>query len=157
MGVKEISTVAAAEAAENSPLVGLALDHFTQSQLMEKALELVPKAHAGDGAAGIKLQDYPNHFTMLTVRHKDGGAEIHEHNADIFLVVQGTATLVTGGTVQEIETVGLGEIRGKAVLNGKSTILKQGDFAHIPARLPHQLLVAEGESFTYFVIKVKES
>jgi len=156
MEVKEGSMSAAADVTENELPSGLALDHFTQSQLIEKALELIPKAQGADGAAGIKLREYPNHFTMLTLRHKDGGAEIHENYADIFLVVQGAATLVTGGSVQEVETVSPGEIRGKAVLNGKSTILTQGDFAHIPARLPHQLLVAQGESFVYFVIKVKE-
>ena len=145
-----------AEASGKGLLDGLTLDHLTQAQLIEKALKLVPTAQAEGGGAGIKLQEYPNHFTMISLRQKDGGAEIHESFADIFFVVQGSATLVTGGTVQDSKTVKPGEIRGSAVLGGKSALLRQGDFAHIPAGLPHQLLVAEGETFVYFVIKVKE-
>ena len=156
MGTIEHAKGLGTDALESDPLNGLTLDHFTQSQLIEKALKLVPQAQSADGAAGVKLEEYPNHFTMLTLRHKDGGAEVHENFADIFFVVQGSATLLTGGTVQEREIVSPGEIRGSGILNGKSAILKQGDFAHIPATLPHQLLVAEGESFVYFVIKVRE-
>jgi mannose-6-phosphate isomerase-like protein (cupin superfamily) len=150
------SIAGAPETTGNELLNGLTLDHLTRGQLIEKALKLVPAAQAAGGAAGIKLQEYPNHFTMLSLRHKDGGAEIHENFADIFFVVQGSATLVTGGTVQDSETVSPGEIRGSGVLHGNSAVLRQGDFAHIPASLPHQLLVAEGETFVYFVIKVKE-
>jgi len=156
MGTTEHATGIGADASGSDVLKALTLDHFTQSQLIEKALELLPQAQAADGAAGIKLEEYPNHFTMLTLRHKDGGAEVHENFADIFFVVQGSATLLTGGTVQEREIVGPGEIRGSGILQANSAILKQGDFAHIPATLPHQLLVAEGETFVYFVIKVRE-
>jgi quercetin dioxygenase-like cupin family protein len=42
------------------------------------------------------------------------------------------------------------------VLNGVETKLNQGDIVHIPATVPHQLLLREGGTFLYFVIKVKE-
>jgi mannose-6-phosphate isomerase-like protein (cupin superfamily) len=132
------------------------VDHLTQSQLLEKARELNAKAQGPEGAASTRLNEYPNHFTMISLRSKDGGAEIHEDFADFFFVVQGSATLVTGGTVEGGATVSPGEIRGKSVLNGTRTTLNQGDIVHIPATVPHQLLVPQGGSFVYFVIKVKE-
>ena len=156
MGIAEKSIATGTDASENALWNGLTLDHWKQQDLIEKALKLIPKAQAADGAAGIKLEEYPNHFTMISMRQKDGGAEVHESFADIFFVVQGSATLLTGGTVQNNETVSAGEMRGTAVVNGKAATLRQGDFAHIPAGLPHQLLVPEGETFVYFVIKVKE-
>lgn len=55
---------------------------------------------------------------------------------DLFFVVQGKAKLLTGGTVQDGNTVSPGEIRGKAVVNGVGTILNQGDIVHIPATVP---------------------
>ena len=132
----------------------LVVDHFTQSQLMEKAQALNAKAQGPEAMASSKLNEYPNHFTMIALRRKDGGAEIHENYADFFFVVQGSATLVTGGMVQDGKTVSPGEIRGKSVLNGAQTTLNQGDIVHIPATVPHQLLLSG--TFIYFVIKVKE-
>jgi mannose-6-phosphate isomerase-like protein (cupin superfamily) len=132
------------------------VDHLTQSQLIEKARELNARAQGPEGAASDRLNEYPNHFTMISLRSKDGGAEIHNDYADFFFVVQGRATLVTGGTVEGGATVSPGEIRGKSVLDGTRTILNQGDIIHIPANVPHQLLLPQGGTFIYFVIKVKE-
>jgi mannose-6-phosphate isomerase-like protein (cupin superfamily) len=132
------------------------VDHLTQKLLIEKAQALNAKAQGPECAASTKLNEYPNHFTMISLRRKDGGAEIHMEYADFFFVVEGQATLLTGGTVADGKTVSPGEIRGKAVLNGTRTTLNQGDFVHIPATVPHQLLVPANGSFTYFVIKVKE-
>jgi mannose-6-phosphate isomerase-like protein (cupin superfamily) len=93
---------------------------------------------------------------MIALRHKDGGAEIHANFADFFLIVQGSATLVTGGTVEGGKEQSPGEIRGGVVRNGTSMTLNPGDVVHIPATVPHQMLVPEGSTFIYFVIKVKE-
>jgi mannose-6-phosphate isomerase-like protein (cupin superfamily) len=134
----------------------LSVDHFTQSQLIEEAQALNAKAQGPEGAASVKLNEYPNHFTMISLRHKSGGAEIHEAYADFFFVVQGQATLLTGGTLQDGKTVSPGEIRGTAVQGGTKTSLNQGDVVHIPASVPHQILVPDGGTFVYFVIKVKE-
>jgi mannose-6-phosphate isomerase-like protein (cupin superfamily) len=134
----------------------LTVDHLTQSQLIEKSQELNAMAKGPEGAASSKLSEYPNHLTMIALRSKNGGAEIHENYADFFFVVRGSAKLLTGGTVQDAKTVNPGEIRGKSVLNGVETTLNQGDIVHIPATVPHQLLLKEGGTFLYFVIKVKE-
>src|ERR1700674_3413761 len=117
-------------AASVSPFAGaqtLMVDHLTQSQLIEKAQELNAKAQGPDGAASSKLNEYPNHFTMISLRHKDGGAEIHMEYADIFLVLEGQATLLTGGAALNGKTVSPGEIRGTAVQNGTRMTLNQGD------------------------------
>jgi mannose-6-phosphate isomerase-like protein (cupin superfamily) len=142
-----------------TPLAGaqtLTVDHLTQSQLIDKAQELSAMAQGPEGSATSKLNEYPNHFTMLALRSKNGGAEIHENYADFFFVVRGNAKLLTGGTVQDGKTVNPGEIRGKSVVNGLETTLNPGDIVHIPAAVPHQLLLPEGGTFLYFVIKVKE-
>jgi len=134
----------------------ITVDHMTQSQLIEKAQQLEAKAEGAEGAASAKLDEYPNHYTMISIRHKDGGAEIHENFADFFYVLQGKATLLTGVTVVGGKTVSPGEIRGAAIENGIQTAIGQGDVVHIPASLPHQLLVPKGGTLIYFVIKVKE-
>ena len=132
------------------------VDHLTPGELLEKAQALEAKAQAADGSASVKLSEYPNHYTMISLRHKNGGAEIHQEFSDLFFVVEGNATLLSGGDLQNGKIVSPGEMRGAAVKNGTSTELNKGDFVHIPAGVAHQLLVADGGTFVYFVVKVKE-
>jgi len=133
------------------------VDHLTKEQIREKAQALEAQARTQDGSASTKLSEYPNHYTMVALRHKNGGAEIHEYFADFFIVVEGHATLLTGGSIPDSKTTAPGEIKGASVQGGVPEELKEGDVVHIPAGVPHQLLLPEGGSFVYFVIKVKES
>jgi quercetin dioxygenase-like cupin family protein len=64
---------------------------------------------------------------------------------------------VTGGTVIRARTVGPGEISGDSIEGGTRQELKAGDVAHVPAGLPHQMLVAGEKTVTCFVVKVQEA
>lgn len=128
------------------------VDHFTRSEILERSNALT----LTNGSGSTKLNEYPNHYTMVALRQKDGGAEVHQDFSDIFFVVEGKATLLSGGEVENAKTASPGEIRGTSVKNGTSTPLSEGDVVHIPAGVPHQLLVAGGGTFVYFVVKAKE-
>ncbi len=139
----------------NAAAQTVTVDHWTQSQLIEKAQQLEQKAADG-GSASAKLTEYPNHFTMIALRKKSGSAEIHEKYADFLFVLKGKATLVTGGTVIDPQASGPGESGGTSLSGGTRTLLAEGDVAHIPANVPHQLLLPKHSEFIYFVIKVQE-
>ena len=132
-------------------------DHWTTAELMERAKQLRAKAAAGDGSASETLEKYPHHYTMLAFRQSSGGGELHQNFAVIFFIVDGHATVVTGGALVDAWTSAPGEIRGKSVDGGSRQDVKAGDVVHIPAGLPHQTLVSPGNSVTYFVVKVEES
>jgi uncharacterized RmlC-like cupin family protein len=132
------------------------VDHTTQAQLLDKEKELRQAAASGNGSASIKISDYPNHYTMLAYRSKTGSSELHQNFADIFYVVRGEARLLTGGKLVNPTTASPGEVRGSGVEGGSETTLHPGDFVHIPANVPHQLLITDGQEFYYFVIKVRE-
>lgn len=132
------------------------VDHTMQSQLLEKEKDLKQAAASGNGSASIKVSVYPNHYTMLSYRSKSGGGEIHQNFADFFYVVQGSATLLTGGKLVNPTSASPGEMRGSGVEGGTETPLHERDFVHIPSGVPHQLVLANGQDFYYFVIKVKE-
>ena len=132
-------------------------DHWSKAQLLERAKHLQEQAAKGDGSAGETLEKYPHHYTMLAFRQKSGGGELHQNFADMFVILDGHATVVTGGNVVEQKTVSPGEIRGKAVEGGTRQEVRAGDVVHIPAGMPHQTLVADGQTVTYFVVKAEES
>jgi mannose-6-phosphate isomerase-like protein (cupin superfamily) len=130
-------------------------DQYSPADLaaMEKKLE--QKADS-NGLATETLKQYASDYTMLAYRSKSGKAELHEKFADFYFVVGGEATLVSGGHIVNGATTAPGEVRGDSVQDGRETRLKKGDIVHIPANIPHQLVLAKGATFQYFIVKVQE-
>jgi mannose-6-phosphate isomerase-like protein (cupin superfamily) len=118
----------------------------------EKALLAMKKDPASQG-----LGKFGNHTAALSHREADGKAEVHERKHDFFFVQSGEATLITGGTVIDDKANEGGEHTGTGIKDGKETALHVGDVVHIPAGMPHQLLIKKGTTFTYFVIKVDKA
>ena len=132
------------------------VDHYTLESLREHAKPLTEKANAATGAAAETLQKYGVDYTMLSVRTQSGSPELHEKFADIFIVIDGGATLLSGGELDHPTTSSPGEMHGTAILHSVTTNLAKGDVVHIPPDTPHQLVLPKGGTLTYFVIKVKE-
>ena len=133
------------------------VDHWTPAVLLERGAYLKKMAAHGSGAAGETLKEYPGHAAMLSFRSRDGEAEVHANFADLFCVLAGAATLVTGGTVVGARTVGPDEVRGEGIEGGTRQQLRAGDVAHVPAGVPHQMLVSGEKTFTAFVLKIEET
>jgi len=132
-------------------------DHWTPTQLLDRARHLKQLAAQGDGSASEMLEKYPHHYTMLAFRSISGGGELHRDYADLFYILDGHATLLTGGELMEPRTTASGETRGSSVKGGSRQELKAGDVAHIPAGVAHQMMLAQGGTVTYFVVKIQES
>ena len=114
---------------------------------------LAPKMNA-QKVATETLGGYGNHSVMVAYREASGEAELHENQADIFIVQSGQATLVVGGTIAGGRSTAPGEIRGTSISGGEKKPLAEGDIVHIPARVPHQVLLENGRPFTYLIVKV---
>jgi mannose-6-phosphate isomerase-like protein (cupin superfamily) len=131
-------------------------DHFTAGMMLNDVAKLKAQT-AATGSPIETLKSYSGHTAMLAFRDKDGNGEIHHQYTDVFYVVKGKATLLTEGTLSEGKEISPGEWRGKAVTGGKTTVLNTGDIVNIPVGTPHQLLIAPGDTFLYFIVKVKEA
>lgn len=116
--------------------------------------KLAPKINEGK-VANETIATWGNHLAMIAHREGDGESEIHEKMVDVFVVQSGAATLVIGGTIPGSRVISPGETRGPAIQGGEQKKLGPGDIVHIPAGVPHQLLVAKGSKFNYFVLKVE--
>ena len=101
-----------------------------------------------------QLKQYKGHYTMVAHREGTGSSEVHEHEADIFVIQDGEGTLVTGGKLVKPHVEKPGELRGTAITGGEDVHYAPGDIIHIPAGVPHQMLVEKGKEVTYFVVKV---
>jgi len=108
---------------------------------------------------------YPGHngqFLVETSRRlKDGEAELHEDETDVFYVVKGASTLVYGGkmtdpgsTMSNGKPLLPGQIHGKTITGGQSVRLNTGDFVVIPSGQPHMFTEVQAP-FWYLVVKVR--
>jgi len=123
------------------------------AELKDYGRKLAPKMNAGK-VASEQLAHFGNHLAMIAHREGDGEAEVHDKQADVFVVQAGEATLVVGGEMEGGRTTAPGELRGPSIKGGDRRKITAGDVVHIPARIPHQLLMPSGQKFTYFVVKV---
>jgi len=87
-------------------------------------------------------------------REKPGMAEIHTKDADIVYVLDGTATLVTGGTAVSAKVIEPDELRGSEISGGESHQLKKGDVIIVPAGVPHWFKEVSNP-FLYYVVKAR--
>jgi uncharacterized protein GlcG (DUF336 family)/mannose-6-phosphate isomerase-like protein (cupin superfamily) len=93
---------------------------------------------------------------MVHASHRDGPgmAEAHTFDADIIHVLEGSATFVTGGTVEDPKPTAPGEIRGTAIRNGEERRISKGDVLIVPAGTPHWFKDVPGP-LNYYVVKVR--
>ena len=124
---------------------------FSAQDLQKMAESMEVK---GSSYADRNLARYKDHYLLLVKREESGSSEVHEHEADIFVVENGQGTLLSGGTLVKPHTIKTGEIRGAGIAGGVQRSVSAGDIIHIPAGTPHQLLLEKGKPFTYFVVKV---
>jgi mannose-6-phosphate isomerase-like protein (cupin superfamily) len=142
--------------AESQGPLPAGVEHWTASDLQNVKKGLVEKAASDSHRAATKtISDFPNELFLLAHREADGVPELHETQADVFVVESGTATLVVGGTLVNAETTAPHEKRNGTIQGGTRQKLTAGDIVRIPANMPHQLLLDGAQEFTYLVIKVK--
>jgi mannose-6-phosphate isomerase-like protein (cupin superfamily) len=123
---------------------------------MYKASDIQARAKAAkldENKAGLdRAGNWGNHSLLIVRREGDGAGEIHNTQVDVITVVSGEGTLVVGGTMVDGKTTAPNEIRGKSITGGTRHPMAVGDVFHIPAGVPHQMLVPK--SLVIQVIKV---
>lgn len=95
------------------------------------------------------------HFEVHASRRDSPGiVEVHQKDADIMYVLEGSATIVTGGSLLDGKPVAQDEIRGSQISGGETHNLVPGDVLIIPAGDPHWFREVKGP-FLYFTVKVR--
>ena len=74
---------------------------------------------------------------MLEYRASIGTAAIHEKEAEVFYVIEGSATLVTGGKIVNEKRVNAENTNGTAIDGGASRPVSKGDFFFVPEGTAH--------------------
>src|SRR5262245_46163305 len=103
-------------------------------------------------AKGQPLLETPGYKVHASRRVEPGQAEIHTLDTDVIYVVDGSATLVTGGKAVDAKEIAPNEIRGTKIEGGEEHQITKGQVIVIPNGVPHQFTAVAGE-LHYFVCK----
>jgi mannose-6-phosphate isomerase-like protein (cupin superfamily) len=89
-------------------------------------------------------------------RESPGMAEVHVRDTDIIYVLEGSATIVTGGEIVDAKTVATDEIRGRSIANGAERRLQKGDVFIVSSGVPHWFTTVDAP-FLYYVVKTTDT
>jgi len=89
----------------------------------------------------LKLAPYT---ASLEYRGAVGPAAVHETEAEMFYVIEGSATLVTGGKLVNEKRTNAANLTGTAIEGGSARPVAKGDFVIVPENTPHWLSPING-------------
>ena len=80
----------------------------------------------------------------LEYRTAVGPAAVHEKEAEMFYVIDGSGTLVTGGKLANEKRTNAENLTGTGIEGGKSQAVAKGDFVIVPENTPHWFSAING-------------
>jgi mannose-6-phosphate isomerase-like protein (cupin superfamily) len=103
-------------------------------------------------AKGGSILTTPDYTVSVITRNMAGQVEVHEKETDIFYVMDGEATFITGGTMVGGKVSRPNQWLGTDITGGVTHHLTKGDVIVIPAGTPHWFKQVPS-SVKYFTVK----
>ena len=91
-----------------------------------------------------RLIELPPYNLNLEHRVTSQGASVHDREAELFVVIEGTGTVVTGGTLVDAKRANAENSTGSRIEGGVSHKVGKGDFIMVPEGVPHQVTETNG-------------
>jgi mannose-6-phosphate isomerase-like protein (cupin superfamily) len=92
---------------------------------------------------------------ILAQRRGAGEVEVHEKTNHVFIIVEGEATFVTGGTMVGARDSAPGQIRAASSQGGQTHHLTKGDVITIPAKTPHWFKEVPTQTIAYYAVNTE--
>lgn len=126
--------------------------HITARRVAEFFSEpLKPGNHVLEESKKLYEKGFPLRF-VRNYHLENPPAELHLHEDDIFLCLEGSARLIIGGQLFNPRTKDGLTFLADGIKGGKEIILREKDVLHIPAGQPHQVFTFDLCNF--MVVKV---
>ena len=92
---------------------------------------------------------------VLAQRRGVGEAEVHDKTNHVFIIVDGEATFVTGGTLVGAKQTAPDQLRASSVQGGQTHHLTKGDVITIPAKTPHWWKEVSTKTIAYYAVNME--
>jgi mannose-6-phosphate isomerase-like protein (cupin superfamily) len=138
---------------------------YWSAETLQHAHETLAKRAAAGGSVSdprdlvsipiMRTHAYNFLYRIMGKNGQPPGVEFHQGNTDVYFIVGGSGTLMTGGEIENRQPIPNrpGEERGTQIKNGKGYPMKAGDVVNMPPLVPHQSLPEPG-GYSYMLIKV---
>ena len=141
-------------------LLALAATSFTAAVLLTAAsaptiVTYVPheKVSATMAKGGAIIEDQG--LRVLAQRRGAGEVEVHEKTNHVFIIVEGEATFVTGGSLVGAKQTAPDQVRAASVQGGQTYHLTKGDVITIPAKTPHWFKEVPTQTIAYYGVNTE--
>ena len=91
---------------------------------------------------------------MLEYRPGISPAALHEKDAELMLVLEGTGNIVTGGKIVDEKRLNANNLGGPSIADGHSQAVVKGDMLIVPANTPHQVIPTGGAPIVLMTLHV---
>ena len=92
---------------------------------------------------------------VLAQRRGTGEVEVHMKTNHVFIIVEGEATFITGGTLVGSKNTAPDEVRAASVQGGQTHHLTKGDVITIPANTPHWFKEIPSGTIAYYAVNIQ--
>jgi mannose-6-phosphate isomerase-like protein (cupin superfamily) len=111
------------------------------------------KVAATMAKGGAIIEDHG--LRVLAQRRGAGEAELHKKTNHVFIIVEGEATFVTGGTLVSAKETAPDQVRAPSIQGGTSHQLTKGDVITIPAGTPHWWKDVPTKTIAYYGVNTE--
>src|SRR6266705_2821209 len=94
-------------------------------------------------------------LVVLAQRREAGPVEYHDHTNHVFIMVEGEATLVVGGTMVDPKRTAPDQMRAASVEGGTTYHLSKGDVITIPAKTTHWFKEVPTKTVAYYAVNIE--
>lgn len=126
---------------------------FVTAQQIDAAARAA-KAKLRDGVWYSTFDNNKLFSTGVVRRTSPTFAEEHAGWTDVWYVISGEGTLVTGGSLVNPKTESPGELRGRGISGGVEHHVTPGDVITVPAGVPHWVSKISGKEIVYLMVKI---
>ena len=112
------------------------------------------KVSATMAKGGAIIEDHG--LRVLAQRRGAGEVEVHETTNHVFIIVEGEAVFVTGGTLVGAKNTAPGQRRASSVQGGETRRLTKGDVITIPAKTPHWFKEVPTQTIAYYAVNTEQ-
>jgi mannose-6-phosphate isomerase-like protein (cupin superfamily) len=92
---------------------------------------------------------------ILANRREAGPVEYHDHTNHVFIMVEGEATFITGGTMVDAKRTAPDQMRAVSIEGGETHHLTKGDVITIPAKTPHWFKEVPTKTVAYYAVNIE--
>jgi mannose-6-phosphate isomerase-like protein (cupin superfamily) len=91
---------------------------------------------------------------QLEFRPGTSPAAVHEKDAELMVVLEGTGNIVTGGKLVDEKRVNANNLSGPSIADGHAQAVVRGDMLIVPANTPHQVIPTGGAPIVLMTLHV---